>query len=500
MKILHVLYIFLCISPSLIAQDTLFYDEDTTLASQFDENLDEIINLWYVKQSDVYSYVSRPLDSDTSIVPEFSDEVYKSRIESMQSVVPLVYNKYVRAYINVYGFKYRERVEIMMGLAEYYFPLFEIIFEQYDVPHELKYLAIIESALNPRARSRMGATGLWQFMQPTGRVVGLAVNSYTDKRNEYIHSTHAAAQYLSQLHTMFDDWVLALAAYNCGPGNVRKAIARSGGKRDFWDIYYHLPRETRGYVPAYTAAFYVFEHHAEHNLYPRNVKYPPAVDTVMVTNAMNFSEISLILDIPEKLLHDLNPQYKLDYIPPSQSGMSLYLPVEYVVPFINMQTSIIAYRDSVRIADSIRIAQSNIKVPVNYTVKSGDNLGFIAEWFDVYVSQLRDWNGVRGNTIRVGQHLQIYVPESKKDYYEGFNSMSFAQKQQSSGQVMNHQSTASSSEADGEFSYYTVRSGDTLWDIAQKYNNLTISDLRRLNNLAHNAKIHPGMVLKIKNL
>ncbi|MFO7867675.1 MAG: LysM peptidoglycan-binding domain-containing protein [Bacteroidales bacterium] len=485
------------------AQDSVqqYVKEDSAVINHFDRNLDQMVNLWYVSQSDMYTYTSRPADSDTAYVPEFPDSVYQKRIEDMQSqsVIPLVYNSYVRAYMRVYGFKFRDRVEVMMGLAEYYFPLFETIFEQYNVPYELKYLSIIESALNPHARSWVGATGLWQFMPATGRMFDLSVSSIIDERKDPMLATHAAAQYLSRLHGMFQDWTLALAAYNCGPGNVRKAIARSGGNRDFWEIYRYLPRETRSYVPAFIAAFYIFEHHEAHNLYPREVDFPPAVDTVMVTHAMSLSEISLILDLPEKLLYDLNPQYKLHTIPESQDGMSLYLPVDYVVPFIKAQKSILAYRDSVRRADSIRIAQSNKKVPVYYTVKSGDNLGFIADWYDVRVSDVRRWNNIRGNTIVVGSRLTLYVLERKKAYYDRINSLSFVQKQQLSGS--NSKVISSSSNKDDDsYTYYTVQSGDTLWDIAKLYNGVTISDLRRLNNLSYNTHIHPGMILKIKNL
>lgn len=500
LKIKQNLFILLFVSGSL----SLFSQEDSIIISDFEKNLDEMVNLWFIKHSESYTYQNRPDDIDTAYIPQFSREEYAERIAKMNSVIPLVYNNHVHAYIQVYGFRHRERVEVMLGLAEYYFPLFEEILEINNVPQELKYVAIIESALNPRARSRMGALGLWQFMPATGRMMGLAINSFVDERRDPILSTHAAALYLKQLHGMFNDWTLAIAAYNCGPGNVRKAITRSGGRRDFWEIYPHLPRETRGYVPAFIAAFYVFEHHADHNLFPRVVNYPKAVDTVMVKEAMTFHQIAQVLNMPLQLLEDLNPKYKLGAIPKTDEGMTLYLPIEYISPFIRMQNMVVSYRDSLA-QDSATIAKvnsiaSNTQVPVYYTIKSGDNLSLIASWFDVKVSDLREWNNIRDNTIVAGRRMTIYVPEHKQAHYAAINSMSFAQKQRMAGNTVATPQSQQQTSSSGRYETYTVRSGDTLWDIAQKYDNVSIADLRRLNNLSNSSRIHPGMVLKIRSL
>ena len=483
----------------MFSQD--FLPRDSVMDTTFSANLDEMINLWYVQAADYYKYKDRPSSVDTAFVPTFSREEYAERIANMQSIIPLTYNNYVHSYIQVYGFRHRERVEIMLGLAEYYFPLFEEILDSYDIPQELKYLAIIESALNPRARSRAGAMGLWQFMPATGKMFGLSINSFVDERRDPLQSTHAAAQYLKQLHGIFNDWILAIAAYNCGPGNVRKAITRSGGKRDFWEIYAHLPRETRGYVPAYIAAFYVFEHHELHNLYPREVHFPSAVDTIMVRNAITFNQISQVIDIPLQLLEDLNPTYKLSAIPTTKQGSALYLPIEYITPFLKMQDAIMAYRDSVH-QDSVKIAEinsiaSNTQTVVYYTIKSGDNLSLIADWFDVRVSDLRAWNNIHGNTIVAGKRLQIYVPEHKQQYYTALNSMSFVQKQRASGSVPTSQKNPETTKS-GSYELYTVRSGDTLWGIAEQFESVSAEDLRKLNNLSNSSKIHPGMVLKVR--
>ncbi|HPY81762.1 MAG: transglycosylase SLT domain-containing protein [Bacteroidales bacterium] len=499
MKLLLSVFCALCSVVCVNAQNSA--PQDSIIDTTFSANLDEMINLWYVQAADTYKYKNRPETVDTAFVPTFSREQYAEYIANMQSIIPLTYNNYVHSYIQVYGFRYRERVEIMLGLAEYYFPMFEDILTSYDIPQELKYLAIIESALNPRARSKAGAMGLWQFMPATGKMFGLSINSFIDERRDPFQSTHAAAQYLKQLHGIFNDWILAIAAYNCGPGNVRKAITRSGGKRDFWEIYAHLPRETRGYVPAYIAAFYVFEHHELHNLYPREVQYPSAIDTIMVRNAITFNQISQVIDMPLKLLEDLNPQYKLAAIPTTKQGSTLYLPVEYITPFLKMQDAIIAYRDSVH-QDSVKIAEvnsiaSNAQTVVYYTIKSGDNLSLIASWFHVRVSDIRTWNNIKGNTIVAGRRLQLYVPEHKQKYYEALNTMSFTQKQRISGNISSPQKTQETANS-GSYELYTVRSGDTLWDIANKYESVSAEDLRTLNNLSKSSKIHPGMVLKIR--
>ncbi len=227
------------------------------------DNLDSLLNLWYVNQSLETASDDYQAEADT-LMPDFSDSVYMQRLAEIPSVVDLTYNRIVKNYINVYSRKRREQVRVMLGLSDYYFPAFEEIFDLYGVPYEIKYLAVIESALNPRAVSRVGAVGTWQFMYSTGKHYGLTINSLVDERRDPIAATHAAARYLVDLYEIYHDWTLALAAYNCGPGNVNKAIRRSGGQRNFWDIYYYLPRETRGYVPAFIAATYTMNYYEDH--------------------------------------------------------------------------------------------------------------------------------------------------------------------------------------------------------------------------------------------
>jgi len=483
---------------------------DTVIFTQFNTNLDKLVNLWYVQKSEYWKYTNRPvLSKDTAYVPNFSPEIYKKRIDNMVSIVPLTYNDQVQAFINLYALRKRDRVEIMLGLAEYYFPMFEEILDAHNVPLELKYLAIIESALNPRATSPVGAGGLWQFMPATGRMYKLHITSFVDDRRDPYKSTHAAAKYLKYLHGMFNDWLLAIAAYNCGPGNVRKAITRSGGKTNFWEIFPYLPRETRGYVPAFIAAYYVFEHHKEHNLYPREITFPEITDTLMVTQQLHLQQISEVLNIPLQMLQDINPQYKVGVIPQSEVGNALYLPVDYVTPFLLFQDSIIAYKDSVFIHNPVVAKQettisthSNSKTQVYYYVKKGDNLSLIAQWYDVNVQDIKKWNRLSSNSLSVGKKLVIQVPAHKKDYYSKITSMSYAQKQRlgSSQPQVASQKKASSTSKKSSYTYHTVRKGETLWAISQKYDNVSLDDILQMNGLTTKSKITPGMKIKIKTM
>lgn len=392
-------------------------------------NLDSLLNLWYVKHvpglesSKYFDYRK----GDTLPV-RFSEDEYRDRIKAMNSVVDLSYNSNVQAYINLYSIAKREQLETMLGLAEYYFPIFEQILDQVGVPEELKYLAIIESALNPRARSRAGAVGLWQFMYATGKMYGLHIDSYVDERHDPIRATYASAKFLKDLHGMFGDWVLALAAYNCGPGNVRKAIARSGGKRDYWQIYNYLPVETRGYVPAYIGAMYVMQHHKDHNLYVKPCALPMAIDTVVITHRVHFRQIADVMNIPIEQIRDLNPQYRLDIVPASTRPYAIVLPANYAERFVSLDDSIYAYKDSIyfnpatiyKAPASYKATRSVASSPagksrISYTVRPGDNLGMISEKYHVSVADIRSWNGIKGSNIRSGQKLKIYSPESKSE-------------------------------------------------------------------------------------
>lgn len=515
---------------SLNSQDGPLTYEMDSLQQQFSmdgeidlktgDNLDSLVNLWYVSQSLDAAVDQYDAEADT-LVPDYPDSVYIARLAELPMVLDLTYNRIVRNYIQLYTIKRREQVRNMLGLSEYYFPIFEEIFDLYGVPYEIKYLSIIESALNPRAVSRAGAVGAWQFMYSTGKHYGLTINSLVDERKDPVEATHAAARFLSDLYGMYGDWTLALAAYNCGPGNVNKAIRRSGGKRSFWEIYYYLPRETRGYVPAFIAATYTLNYYEDHLISPAPISMPRAVDTIMVHEAMHLKQVSGVLGIPVQELRDLNPQYRADIIPGTlKKPYAVRFPMEYTASFIDLQDSILAYKKELYFDPNKKTATPTsysasyrVDLPADkydklqYTVRSGDNVGYIADWYDIRASDLRYWNNISRNTIRVGQKLVIYKPKGKSARYKEVNNMSFAQKQTFAGRevspsrnTQNSQSSSSlaSSAGNGEYITYKVRSGDTLWEIAKRYPGVSENDIARLNNMSTSAKIQPGQVLRIK--
>ncbi len=402
------------------------------ISAQIEENtaqLDSVISLWYGQRietvNDLVPDTIAPIDTLILGIP---DSVFVERLQALNSPIPLSYNVQVRRFIELYVVKRRDQVQRMLGLSQYYFPLFESILDANDMPLELKYLPIIESALNTRARSKVGAMGLWQFMYYTGKRYGLQVTSYVDDRCNPTKASWAAARFLKDLYAMYGDWLLAIAAYNCGPGNVNKAIARSGGRHDFWKIYPFLPRETRGYVPAFIAAAYAMNYASEHQLYATTPPIPIASDTIVATKPLHLEQISQVLNLPIDMLRDLNPQYRHDIVP-AQNGVTyeVNLPVEASFAFASQEDTIYNYNREKYFPDNkiVPVAEGYIgggyipkgSVKLIYTVKSGDVPGAIAQRFGVSLQSLRDWNNIHKNIIRIGQKLVIYVPQSKVDRY-----------------------------------------------------------------------------------
>lgn len=349
-------------------------------------------------------------------LPELPDSVYKQRLQELPFVIEMPYNQVVRSFILRYTRRNPKQLAALQRKAEYYFPLFEDILCRYDIPYELCYLPVIESALNPMAHSHMGAAGLWQFMPSTGRLYGLEINSLIDERMDPIRSTEAACRFLKNLYSLFDDWNLAIAAYNCGPGNVNKAIHRSGGKRDFWSIYPFLPRETRGYLPIYIAAAYSMNYADMHGICPAAIEMTEATDTIRSSARQHLLQISTVLDIPIEELRRLNPQYARDIVPGGKD-YSICLPADRVTDYIDLQDSILHYRAAELVhnrraeIDLMQKTGLNGGYSVNgvtyYKIKNGDTLGAIAKKFHVSVKQLRAWNNLKNDNIRAGKTLKI---------------------------------------------------------------------------------------------
>lgn len=501
----------LIVSARLLAvQDTIIIRNDDG-CEIIERQLDSLTAQWMVRQ--IASITPLSPGSDTARIIEFPDSVYSRRLKNIHSVVALPYNSIVRNHIHVYTGRKRANFEVMLGLRDYYFPMIEDIFDSYGLPAELKYVAVIESALNPNAVSRVGATGLWQFMFSTGKAYGLTINSVVDERRDPVKSTHAAARYMKDLYGIYHDWGLVIAAYNCGPGNVNKAIRRSGNRKDYWEIYYRLPRETRGYLPGYIAATYAMNYYDEHNIRPVPISFNYITDTIMVTRDLHLQQISAVLNLPMAELRALNPQYRNSIIPGESRPMALTLPVNCLGDFIQYQDTIAQFKADEYLSIAQRTASpvSSVYIPpdikgkskIIYTVRSGDNLGYIASWYNVGLSDLRYWNNIYKNTIRVGQQINVFVDPSKKDYYAAVNNLNFEEKQKRVGKSVTSapavtQRPAATSASDASFEYYTVRNGDTVWDIAKKFDGVTATEILALNGLGNNGKIQVGQKLKIR--
>ena len=473
--------------PVAVIGDKKSFDlQDIELAAKYDSLWMKELYESAALYEDMYEEVAQ---LDPTLVTEISlnTDTLKMRLERLNQKTPfnVAYNPSLENVIKSFLVRKRGLIERMLTVSQFYFPMFEEQLDKYDIPLEMKYLAIVESALNPRARSRVGATGLWQFMYGTGKMYKLDVSSYVDERSDPIKSTEAACKYLSKLYDIFDDWDLALAAYNSGPGNVNKAIRRSGGYKNYWNIRRNLPRETAGYVPAFLATMYLLEYADEHGIKAQKANRTYfETDTIHVKSMITFDQISELVGVDVEELKVLNPSYKLNIIPyVAGKEYTLRLPKPAMGKFVANETAIYAHVEAQLKSKESPLPQL-VKADdrIRYKVRSGDYLGKIAERFGVGVSQIKSWNGLRSNNLRIGQRLTIY---SKKP---ATASNSTSKGTQTVASTMNIP----------ESKIHTVKSGDSLWTISKKYPGISIENLREWNGISGN-NLKPGTKLKLCN-
>ena len=453
-----------------------------------------------VNKLNIYNY---PKDS----IPNFTEQVYRDRMAKLDRETPfqLDYNDEIKAFIELYAFKRRGTVSKCLGMAELYFPLFEQKLSEHKMPLELKYLAIVESALNPVARSRAGAGGLWQFMVATGKMYGLRVTSYIDERFDPEKSTEIACVYLKYLYKYFgNDWQLALAAYNCGAGNVNKAIRRSGGKKTFWEIRPFLPKETASYVPAFIAVNYIMAYHKEHNIYPNTPKYfNYEIDSVWVSKPVKFNQLTEYLNVSVEDLRLLNPSYILDYVPGGDFGYALYLPKNHIGDFLANEENIYKFSaepetllvaDNTIKTDSTKVdtnktnntnqtlnVKSDFKI-INHKVVKGEYLAILSRKYSVPIDSIKAWNKMTTEVVYLGQTLKIKVADDNKTDVN---------------LTTNNNVITNTNTHPAVNKYHTIRKGDTLWALAQKYHT-SVDNLKAWNKLHNGKTIYVGMRLLVK--
>lgn len=469
----------------IIEKESFSVADSTQLTFKEHPKSNEIDSLWKLElmRSDLFQEMQalvKSVDLEESVsYAQLTTETLKKRLQILDSKTPFQvgYSPILENTIKKYLSSGRKSWQRLMNMSNFYFPLFEQELDKHNLPLELKYLPIVESALNPRAKSSMGATGLWQFMYPTGKMFGLEVSSYVDERADPIKATSSAAKYLASLYQIFDDWNLALASYNAGPGTVSKAIRRSNGATNYWVLREYLPQETAGYVPAFLATMYLFEFAHEHGFEVPKTGLPLyKTDTIHVKQTLVFEQLSQLIDLPLEELRFLNPSYKLDIIPAVEGKKyTLRLPLESMGTFLSNEQTIYKY-----IAQQIEEGQQPLpqfiqeEQRIRYRVKSGDFLGKIANQHGVSVKDIKRWNNLKNNNLKIGQRLVIYSRGN------GSPSTTIAQSSSKSTSVKE----------------YVVKKGDSLWSIAQQFPGVSIENLKKWNGFS-GTKLKPGMKIKV---
>lgn len=507
------------------------------------ERADSLFSIWYEQQMIARSHEGENYDMDNvHFTSTVSDKVLIERLEKMNSYITLPYNETVKNYMILYAEKMPQKMPRILGLSQYYMPIFEEVFNKYGLPEELKVMAVIESALNPVAVSRANAKGMWQFMQNTAKSYGLKINSFVDERFDTYKAADAAARYLRDAYRIFGDWNLAISSYNCGSGNVNKAIRRAGGKTDFWSIYNYLPKETRGYVPAFVGAMYAMTYYKEHGIKPDAIDLPAQTDTFEIKKMVHFKQISELAGIPMQTLQELNPQYIHDVIPGGGDTYILRLPFNYSNAFIAVEDSVYTYKAKEYLEPATLLnGTPGTKVVNNgtmietrtpYKVKSGDTLGKIASRNHVTVANLKKWNNLKSDNLRIGQTIYIVklTPAPKKEETvqpeppkpttppatevkvdslsvkadstatsvaaapaDSLASTTPVAEKEVTGQP--ERGTVQVAPKEPEYIIYTVKSGDTLYKITSRYKGVTADEIMSINGIGTNIKI--GQKIKI---
>lgn len=475
--------------------DSLFNSiEDNFLPESLDADIDSLMSSWHTK------YFTKRIESCYNDEYDFyiPDSVYIDRLNRLPHVIPMTYNDDVRKCIDLYTGRRRTLVQYMLGMADFYFPMIEQVLDKNGLPMELKYLTLVESALNPFALSRMGASGLWQFMLPTGRAYGLEINSLVDERRDPQKATEAACKYFKDMYEVYGDWNLVIASYNCGPGNVNKAIRRAGGNKDFWEIYKFLPRETRSYVPLFIAANYVMNYYCDHNICPLQAALPVVTDTIVVDKMLHLQQVSDVLGLNIEQLRALNPQYKRDIIPGHGKPYLLNLPVSEALTFSEKRDSIYNYNFNTFFANINPNNGGNAddKERITHVVGKKETLMSIANKYGVTSSQIKKWNNLSSSRVPTGKKLVIHVDNGgvllaeKKQASSEKKQVSAVKEEKVVSKV------ASSEQGSDNFSYYKVKKGDSLYTISKQYPGVTASQIQKANGIA-GSNIKPGQTLKI---
>ena len=473
---------------STLPADSIVEEIVGIIPESLDSDIDSLLHSWHVQ------YFTKREDycHDDEENVYFPDSVYACRLASLPRIIPMPYNNVVRDCIDLYTERRRNLVRYMLGMADYYFPIIEEVLDKHGLPIELKYLAVVESALNPVALSRVGACGLWQFMLPTGKQYGLTINSLVDDRRDPVKATEAACAYFKDMYAIYKDWSLVMASYNCGPGNVNKAIKRSGGKTNFWDIFPYLPKETRSYVPLFIAANYVMNYYCDHNLCPLETNLPLATDTIHVNKMLHLQQVSEVLQVDLEQLRALNPQYKRDIVPGNTGDAVLKLPASDTYAFVDKEDSIYQYRVEEFLPSylvTINCGSTSgvaTREQVTHVVLKNENIYTIANRYGVTPQEIKKWNRLSSNRLARGKRLKLYV-----DNGGVYLSAKNAQKEKAVSA-----SPAQKAEKKDGYIAHKVRSGESLYSIASKYPGVSAQTLKQANNLS-DSKIIPGQVLKI---